>query len=427
MALGDKAEGKTGAAQTADAAQAASASQNVRIVGGVALERPFHIRRLGHFGMDVEDVELSREFYARNFGFRVADPIDFGPRLPAEERPRFAQTTGYFMRHGTDHHSFVIFPRKLRMRLLPHYNTRTTINQITWQVGSLREVVEGFDWLNGRGVKIARSGRDNPGSNWHAYPLDPDGHTNEIYYGIEQIGWDGFSKPPGMHRRDYHTTPALPHRSEYAEVMEGLAQGINVGSGNHGEEPLLETHDVGGVLLGRPFKVVKIGPVRIFVEDVEKAKDFYMRQMGLRLTEEIVWNGRRCAFLRANCEHHSLALYPIELRAELGLKADTTLFSIGMQVADYQQLKDALAFLEGRKTQIRKLPPELFPGVDYTAFAVDPDGHLVQLYYYMETIGWDGRPRPQEQRPRIDNDAWPEYVPAHGDAFCGETFMGPWS
>jgi manganese transport system substrate-binding protein len=26
------------------------------------------------------------------------------------------------MRHGTDHHSFVIFPRKLRMRLLPHYN-----------------------------------------------------------------------------------------------------------------------------------------------------------------------------------------------------------------------------------------------------------------------------------------------------------------
>ena len=402
-------------------------AQPACLVGGLGMDRPFHIRRLGHFGMDVEDVELSREFYARNFGFRVADPIDFGPRLPAEERADFPQTTGYFMRHGADHHSFVIFPRKLRMRLLPHYNKRTTINQITWQVGSLREVAEGFRWLDARGVKIARSGRDNPGSNWHAYPLDPDGHTNEIYYGIEQIGWDGFSKPAGMHRRDYHTTPALPHRSEYAEVMEGLAHDVDVTSGTRGEEPLEEVHDVSGVLLGRPFKVTKIGPVRIFVEDVARSVDFYTRVMGLRLTEEIVWNGHRCAFLRANVEHHSLALYPLALRAQLGLSPDTTLFSIGVQVADYQQLKDALVFLSGRDTQIRKLPPELFPGVDYTAFAVDPDGRLVQLYYYMETIGWDGRPRPPELRPRIDNDDWPAYVPAQSDAFCGETFMGPWS
>jgi catechol 2,3-dioxygenase-like lactoylglutathione lyase family enzyme len=411
----------------ANDARGGNAGAQTCLVGGVALERPFHIRRLGHFGMDVADVEASRAFYTQNFGFRVADPIDFGPRLPAEERANFPQTTGYFMRHGADHHSLVIFPRPLRMRLLPHYNTRTTINQITWQVGSLREVVDGFAWLGERGVKIARSGRDNPGSNWHAYPLDPDGHTNEIYYGIEQIGWDQLSKPKGMHRRDYHTTPTLPHRSEYAEVMEGYAQGVDVTTGTRGEESLPEACEVGGVLLGRPFKVTKIGPVRIFVEDVDASAAFYMRDMGLRLTEEVVWNGHRCLFLRANNEHHSLALYPLALRAELGLKAETTLFSIGMQVSDYQQLKDALAFLAQRKTQIRKLPPELFPSVDYTAFAVDPDGHLVQLYYYMETIGWDGRPRPAAARPKIDNDAWPEYVEAQSDAFCGETFMGPWS
>ena len=45
-------------------------------------------------------------------------------RLPEEERDKHGPTTGYFMRHGTDHHSFVIFLRKLRMRLLPHYNKR---------------------------------------------------------------------------------------------------------------------------------------------------------------------------------------------------------------------------------------------------------------------------------------------------------------
>ncbi len=45
------------------------------------------------------------------------------------------------------------------------------------------------------GVILAEIGRDMPGSNWHVYVYDPDGHTNEMYYGIEQIGWNRLSKP----------------------------------------------------------------------------------------------------------------------------------------------------------------------------------------------------------------------------------------
>ena len=48
------------------------------------------------------------------------------------------------------------------------------------------------------------SGRDMPGSNWHTYLLDPDGHSNELYYGIEQIGWDGYSKPQSMYDRGFN-------------------------------------------------------------------------------------------------------------------------------------------------------------------------------------------------------------------------------
>ena len=42
------------------------------------------------------------------------------------------------------------------------------------------------------------------------------------------------------------------------------------------------------------------------------------------------------------------------------------------------------------------MPPEIHPGIDYVAYGVDPDGHMIQLYYYMEQIGWSGKPRPQE-------------------------------
>lgn len=398
------------------------------VVGGVRLPRPFRIRRLGHFGLNVDNPEVSRGFYERLLGFRISDPLDFSPRLPEDRKAALGPTVGYFMRHGTDHHSFVIFPRRVYGALNAHTKDfpGITVNQITWQAGSLREVTAGFDWFGKRGARIRRSGRDTPGSNWHFYPLDPDGHVNELFYGIEQVGWDGFSKPRAMHKIGYTAPPPLPHRSEYAEVSEGLAAGVDPRAGWRHTEPLEERFDVGGVLLGRPFKVVRIGPVRLFVADLERSLAFYRDEMGLPVTEEVIWRGHRCLFLRANTEHHSLALYPLALRAELGLSEHTTLLSFGLQLGDYRQLRDAVAFLEAAGVTVRHLPPELFPGIDYCAFAVDPDGHAIQLYYYMEQVGWDGRPRPAEARPRIDTRNWPETVPAASDTFAGEPYLGPW-
>jgi catechol 2,3-dioxygenase-like lactoylglutathione lyase family enzyme len=399
------------------------------IVGGVRMARPFRIRRLGHFGVDVHDPEVARGFYERLLGFRISDPIDFGSRLPEGERGRHGPGVGYFMRHGTDHHSFVIFPRRVRQVMLPHSKDYpdVTINQITWQVGSLREVVEGQKFLANRHIRIARAGRDTPGSNWHVYPIDPSGVTNELYYGIEQVGWDGFSKPNAMHKIRYMEAPALPHRSELAEVQEGFAAGIDPRSGWPQVEPIEEKYDVGGVLLGRPFKIVRVGPVRLFVDDVARALAFYRDDLGLAVTEEIVWNGHRCVFLRVNTEHHSLALYPKPLRAELGLSPHSSLFSFGLQLGDYSQLRDAVGFLRGEGVTVKHLPPELFPGIDYCAFALDPDGHAMQLYYAMEQVGWDGKPRPAAQRVLVDNDNWPETVPATSDTFAGEAYLGPWN
>jgi catechol 2,3-dioxygenase-like lactoylglutathione lyase family enzyme len=357
-----------------------TASDGSFLVGGIALPRPFRIRRLGHFGLDMNDVLLARDFYERLMGFRVSDHLQLGARLKEEDRGKFGHETGYFMRHGTDHHSFVIFPRPVRRRLMPQANPMVTVNQITWQVGSLREVVAGHDWLKQSEVRITRSGRDNPGSNWHVYPVDPDSHVNELYYGIEQIGWDGFSKPADMHRRHYMNVPELPHCSEYQEVQDGLKAGIDPRKGIAQTELLPEIHDVGGVLLGRPFKVTKIGPVRIFVENVDQALHFYRDILGLSLTEEVIWKDHRCLFLRANTEHHSLALYPLSLRSALGLRPETSFFSFGMQLGDYQQLRNARDFLTGHGVKFRNLPPEIFPGIDYSAFAEDPEGNLIQLY-----------------------------------------------
>ena len=68
---------------------------------------------------------------------------------------------------------------------------------------------------------------------------------------------------------------------------------------------------------------------------------------------------------------------------------------------------------------------EVHPGIDYVIHAVDPDGHAMQLYYYMEQIGWDGQAKPAAQRRTVDPDNWPEALEPLSDTYAGETFWGP--
>jgi hypothetical protein len=71
------------------------------------------------------------------------------------------------------------------------------------------------------------------------------------------------------------------------------------------------------------------------------------------------------------------------------------------------------------------LPPEIHPGIDYALHAVAPDGHVMQLYYYMEQVGWDGSVRDQSNRRVIEPGVWPEVLEPMSDTYGGETFWGP--
>ena len=388
-------------------------------VGGVLLDRPFKVRRLGHFGFNVADPDRAAHFYRDLLGFRVSDIAQ-----REGEAPR-----GYFMRYGGDHHAFVLFKQQAPGATGPGGGgpSEVAINQITWQVGSLAEVGDAARWFAAEGVPIRRTGRDMPGSNWHTYISDPEGHTNELYYGIEQVGWDGRSKPRAMYGRGFREAPPLPQINEFQEVQDAVAGGVDVHSGYRQEEELSAKYEVDGVLLPRPFKITRIGPISLFVDDVAAAERFYTQVLGFSVTEESECRGQRCVFLRTNTEHHSLALIPKQLRAELGFSPHTTCMAFGVQLANYRQLRGAIDFLERSGVRVeRSVPPELHPGVDYAAHAFDPEGHCIQLYYYMEQVDWDGRPRPRERRRVVKAGEWPETLEAVSDSFEGEVFLGPW-
>jgi catechol 2,3-dioxygenase-like lactoylglutathione lyase family enzyme len=395
-------------------------------VGGVLLPRPFKIRRLGHFGFNASRMDAGRDFYTTLLGFKPSDTLDFGTMPWAPKGADVGDPKGYFMRYGTDHHAFVLFNK----RVLDHRPDRkfapeVTINQITWQCGSLREITDAHAYFQERGIPIQRVGRDMPGSNWHVYVYDPDGHTVELYYGIEQIGWNQMSKPTEMYYRGFREKPSLPQMSEITEVAEALDKGIDIVSGHRTRETSAETYDVEGVLLPRPFKITRIGPVGLFVADVDRAEAFYVEHLGFVRTEEVVHHGARCVFLRCGSEHHSLGLFPKALRERLGLSEHTTCMSFGVEVGSWTQLREAVRFLKSHGvTFVDSIPPDLYPGIDYSAFALDPDGHCIQLYYYMEQVGWDGRVRPAGERRRV-SAVWPETLDPLSDTYTDQVFQGP--
>ena len=311
------------------------------------LDRPFKIRRLGHFGFNLDRIEEGREFYGDLLGFKVSDLADFSraPWFPKD----FAGSQGYFMRYGTDHHAMVLFAKKVMdQRADRKFQPGVTINQITWQCGSLKEIAGAHSYFEEHQVRIQRVGRDMPGSNWHTYVYDPDGHTNELYYGIEQIGWNGLSKPRSLHYRGFQEKLPLPQMSEAAELTEAAAKGIDLYSGHKPNGHLAETYDVDGMLLARPFKISKIGPVSLFVDDVDAAERFIPSGWLPRQRRGNV-SRRALLFLRQGAEHHTLGLFPKELRQTLGLSERSSCMSFGIELGSYAQLQGS-----GRVPQIAR-------------------------------------------------------------------------
>jgi|TARA_B100001105_G_scaffold81062_1_gene64258 dienelactone hydrolase/catechol 2,3-dioxygenase-like lactoylglutathione lyase family enzyme len=397
------------------------------IVGGIERDRPFRIQRLGHIGLNCRRIEESARFYRDVLGFTISDVGDMSFSLTSDE---LAQLDGpasvYFMRHKADHHAVVLQSRSAREAVQKgRFSPEMTINQMAWQLGSLCEVTDAIRWFEEKGQPIIRTGRDLHGALYHSYLPDPEGTPNEIFYGMEQIGWNGKSLPEDAHRQlASFAPPVLPRPAHFDEMASIESLGVDLTTGYRQEEQPPREFDVSGVLLPRPFRVVGIGPMRYFVKDTDETCRFYVETLGFEVTEVVEIEGHPCTFLRCRDEHHSVAIFPLELREKLPVDQSLMCMSIGMRLADYSQLCAARDFLADNGVKIVELPPEVSPGVDYAFHALDPDGHCLEFYFRMQRVDTDGQLHHERLTPATGE--WPPFVPDQPELFAGEVFLGPW-
>jgi catechol 2,3-dioxygenase-like lactoylglutathione lyase family enzyme len=140
---------------------------------------PFKIQKLGHVVLMVKDLERSLEFYTQVLGFKISD------LYPEELQPGgFA-----FLRCNTDHHSIALVGGGSGP------SRRAELHHVAFEVATLEEVFRVRERLREHGVTITFEGRRRAGCQISVEFLDPDGHSIEIYWGIDQIGTDGRARP----------------------------------------------------------------------------------------------------------------------------------------------------------------------------------------------------------------------------------------
>ena len=141
---------------------------------------PFKIGKMGHAVLVVRDIDVSVRFYTQLLGFKVSDVY---PDSMVKGRM-------VFMRFNEDHHGLGLVGQGGEI------STQRELHHLAFEVPTIDEVFRARDHLKKNGVPIDFHGRRRAGSQVSVEFRDPDGHSIEIFWGLDKVDWDGQARPP---------------------------------------------------------------------------------------------------------------------------------------------------------------------------------------------------------------------------------------
>ncbi|TMH44057.1 MAG: hypothetical protein E6H54_09885 [Betaproteobacteria bacterium] len=144
------------------------------------MSNPIRISKIGHVGLYCRDVTRMVEFYTRVLGFKVSDVNEKGMT---------------FLRFGADHHSFVLAPAPQPP------SGPTVLQQIAMEVADLDSLKRIRTYLLAQDVKASAIKHEGPGNDYTFDFDDPEGNRLQFFCEMDQIGWDGKSRPKEQWKR----------------------------------------------------------------------------------------------------------------------------------------------------------------------------------------------------------------------------------
>jgi catechol 2,3-dioxygenase-like lactoylglutathione lyase family enzyme len=144
----------------------------------------FQLRKLGHVVLNVTDLARSVRFYTELLGLAISD------RYPDSMVPGGM----VFMRCNADHHGVALVGGA-------RPSDAGSLNHFAFEVATLDEVFRARAWLRKHGVPIVFEGRRRAGCQIAVEFQDPDGNNLEVYWGIDQVGTNGYVRPSSEWRQ----------------------------------------------------------------------------------------------------------------------------------------------------------------------------------------------------------------------------------
>jgi catechol 2,3-dioxygenase-like lactoylglutathione lyase family enzyme len=151
------------------------------------MRTPIHVRKIGHVVYRVTDIARSTRFWTDIMGFKVSDTNEHGM---------------VFLRCAGDHHSVALRPVDPEAQLPDAKGGGTLgVDHFAMELNSMDDLLRARQFLREQGVEIMYEGRRGPGCNPGVEFYDPDGYLLELYADMEQVGWDGRTRPAQFWRR----------------------------------------------------------------------------------------------------------------------------------------------------------------------------------------------------------------------------------
>lgn len=139
-------------------------------------------------GLVARDLDRMIDFYCDVLGMKVADTLT----MPADS----PYSRAAWLRLGTDHHVLSMF--ELEDAGLPTEDPRgpgRSLHHFAFEMHTFEELREAARTVRERDIPLHGMRTGGPGWQLRLYIWDPEDNQIELYWGLDQIGWDGKSRP----------------------------------------------------------------------------------------------------------------------------------------------------------------------------------------------------------------------------------------
>lgn len=156
-------------------------------------------QRLAHIGITTGDLERFVAFYEDVLGMIVSD------RMPYPEDSPFYE--GVWMRCNADHHIVSVFGlREDQSQFVAGRTLRGRLHHLAFEMGSFEELRRAARMVRERELPLQGMRTGGPGCQLRVYFWDPDDNLIELFWGLDQVGWDGAVRPyPPLENIDLET------------------------------------------------------------------------------------------------------------------------------------------------------------------------------------------------------------------------------